>query len=122
MAASGVLAPVLTAAGPGDPQLAASLGQLDAVLLDPESAPPEAVEAFISRVRASHPSVVFFLLLESEREEEVLGRFSPPWRQRLDHYFRADLDRPIAGLPGLARQVAARILFDQSSGLSSPPT
>lgn len=121
LGADGLLSPVLVVSSPEDPRLAAVVGQLDAVLLDPTAAPGPVVEGFLGRVRQSYPGVVFFLLTAAGRSEEALGRFSPAWRERLWHYFTFDLDQPMSLLPAAIRKVAAKIVFDQKWGRSVTP-
>jgi hypothetical protein len=116
LGSAGVLAPVLTASTPADPRLGAILGELDAVLVELESAPAAVLEQFIGRVRASHPRVVFFLLAPATTRAQLVGRFSAEWRTRLGHYFFVPLDQPLSSLPAAIRDIAFKISFDQQSG------
>jgi serine/threonine protein kinase len=118
LSARGLLSPVLVVDRLDHPGLAAGLGALDAIILDLESDEPERIEQFIDGVRRVCPNVVFFLALAEARRTEVLSRFSPPWRKRLDHYFSLPLDHPLSELPAVVRQVARQILFDQRAGRS----
>jgi hypothetical protein len=121
LTAGGLLSPVLIAAGPDDPRLTAALGELDAIVLDPESAETWRVEQFIGGVRMGYPSVVFFLALTVARREAVLARFSPDWRERLGHYFSLRLDATLGELPAVVRGVARKILFDQKRATGGVP-
>jgi hypothetical protein len=118
LTAGGLLSPVLTVSHPDDPRLRGALGQLDAIILDPEAAEPEAIARFVGGVRQDWPTIVFFLALQTARWEAVSAAFSPAWRQRFGHYFKLPLDTPLRELPRVVRDVAKMILFDQPlSGL-----
>lgn len=116
--AGGLLSPVLVTDRPDDLRLAAALGELDAIVLDPQCAEPDRIEQFIGHVRKDHPAVVFFLALEEAHREAMLAPFSPAWRDRLGHYFSLRLDHPLRDLPAVVRGLARKILFDQTAGRS----
>jgi serine/threonine protein kinase len=105
-----------------DPALGPLLGQLDAIILDPESAPPQEVERCVGDIRNHHPTVVFFLLVRTSTRGEVLNQFSAEWRKRFEHYFLFPLDDPLDNLPAQIRSVSVAILFDQTGGRSMTAT
>ena len=78
-------------------------GDVEAVFIDPfaDAYDPRASSSFILNARATHPEVVFVLLVG--REELLLRRneFDPELRSRIDHYYSLDPEMEPGGLaPG----------------------
>jgi serine/threonine protein kinase len=100
------------------------LSQLDAIILDPDSAPPAVIEQFVVKVRTDHHQVVFFLLvpLSVWSVEAIRTRFAdcPYCREHFPNYFLLPVDRSVADLPAEIRRMARAILFDQTKGRSLP--
>ena len=93
-------------------------GQLDAIVLDPESAQPREIEGFVGETRDIHCAVVFFILVRVSTWPEIRKRFSGDWPERFGHYFVLPLDDSLADLPAQIRTMSVAILFEQMHGKS----
>ena len=118
ISASGLLSPVLDVGDCGSDELLQGLGQLDAILLDPQCRPPGEIGEFVKMVRHRFRSIVFFLLQDCSRDPDPYSDFPMYWQNRFRHFFKLHLDTAFADLPGLVTDVTQMIVFDQTVGLS----